>query len=113
MVLYLMAFFYFFAGLTHFRKPRIYERIMPAWIPWHRFLVYFTGVWEMMAAVLLLFVQSRSAAAWSIIVLLLLVFPANLQMAENFRKKKYRYYWLALLRLPVQALLVWWAWQYT
>ena len=111
--LYLMSFLYLFAGLTHFRKPQMYERIMPPRIPWKRFLVYFTGVWEMMAAVLLLVPLTRAFAAWSIIVLLVVVFPANLQMAKNFRRKKHKHYWLALLRLPLQGVLVWWAWKYT
>jgi len=108
-----MAFLYLFAGLTHFKKPRMYERIMPSWLPWHRFFVYLTGVWEMMAAVLVLIPQTRIFAAWSIIVLLVVVFPANIQMARNFRRRKHRYYWATLLRLPLQLLLIWWAWLYT
>ncbi|RYY61780.1 MAG: DoxX family protein [Chitinophagaceae bacterium] len=111
--LYLMSFLYLFAGLTHFRKPRMYERIMPPRLPWHRFFVYFTGAWEMISAVLLLVPRTRSFAAWSIIILLVLVFPANVQMAKNFKRKKNKYYWLALLRLPLQLLLIWWAWKYT
>ncbi|RYY55836.1 MAG: DoxX family protein [Chitinophagaceae bacterium] len=111
--LYLMALLYLLAGLNHFRNTRMYERIMPPAIPWHRFFVYLTGVWEMIAAVLLLVTRTRAFAAWSIILLLVLVFPANVQMARDFKRKKNKYYWLAVLRLPLQVLLVWWAWQYT
>ena len=111
--LYIMASLYFLAGLTHFRNPRIYQRIMPSWMPLHKFVVYFTGGWEMIASVLLLIGRTREFAAWSIIVLLILVFPANIQMAINFKKRQHKYYWMTLLRLPLQALLLWWAWLYT
>ncbi|MET0637581.1 MAG: DoxX family protein [Chitinophagaceae bacterium] len=109
----LMALLYLLAGLSHFLKPKMYEYIIPRWIPFRRFLVYFTGLWEMMAAVLLLVPVTRPVAAWSIIILLVLVFPANIKMAIDFKKKRHKYYWLTVLRLPVQVLLVWWAWMYT
>ncbi len=38
--------FYVFAGVMHFVIPKVYERIMPPWLPWHRELVYASGVAE-------------------------------------------------------------------
>ena len=76
-------------------------------------LVYISGVCEIVFGLMLLFPQTRINAAWLIILLLIAVFPANIQMAVNFYQKSSAYLWVALLRLPVQLLLIWWAWIYT
>jgi uncharacterized membrane protein len=59
-----------------------------------------------------LFPATRSYAAWTLMVFLVLIFPANIYMCfgEKFRKKISP--WLLWLRLPVQGVLVWWAYQY-
>ena len=110
---YVMGLLYFIAGVLHFRKPKPYVRIIPPAFPAPLFLVYFTGAWEMIAAVLLLLPGTQVFAAWGIIILLVLVFPANVQMAGIYKRKKSPWYWAMLLRLPMQAVLIWWAWQYT
>ena len=77
------------------------------------FVVYLSGVLEIVFALLLLPLTTRHVAAWLIIFLLIAVFPANMQMALNFRRKHNPYLWLAIARLPLQPLLIWWAWIYT
>lgn len=67
----------------------------------------------MVFALLLLPAATRRIAAWSIIVLLIAVFPANLQMAINYYNIHHPALWVALLRLPLQVVLVWWAHQFT
>ena len=47
------------------------------------------------------------------ILLLVAVFPANVQMLLNFMRGHNPYTWIAWLRLPVQILLIYWAHQYT
>jgi uncharacterized membrane protein len=111
--LYLMAALYVLAGLNHFRSPRTYIRIMPHYLPWHLQLVYISGVCEVIFGLMLLHPVTRVYGAWLIILLLIAVFPANIQMAVDFYHKKNPYLWLALLRLPMQLLLIWWAWLYT
>ena len=86
---------------------------MPRWIPWHKLIVSVSGACEIILGLLLLPVATRSLAAWGIIILLILVFPANIQMLLNFRRKKSRYLWVAILRLPLQFVLIGWAFQYT
>jgi len=56
---------------------------------------------------------TRITAAWLIIILLIVIFPANIQMAINWSKNKNPKLWIAILRLPFQLVLIWWAWQYT
>lgn len=111
--LYLMAIAYMLAGFNHFRNPRMYLRIMPSYLPWHQPSVLISGVLEILLGILLVFPATRVMAAWCLILLLIAVFPANIQMALNFYHKKSPYLWIAIARLPLQPLLIWWAWLYT
>ena len=107
--LVIMAAFYVIAGVYHFINPDFYKKIMPPWLPGHYFIIYFTGFCEIVFGLLLIPKQTRKPAAWSIIVLLVVVFPANIQMMLNYWHAQSPYLWLAILRLPIQLLLIWWA----
>ena len=111
--LYVMAVLYILAGINHFIFTKQYVAIMPPWLPWHRALVYVSGVWESLCGFLLLLSSTRRLAAWFIILLLIAVFPANIQMAINYYKTENPYLWIAILRLPLQPLLMYWAYWYT
>jgi uncharacterized membrane protein len=112
-LLYLMSLLYIAAGVYHFVNPRMYLRIMPAYIPFHLPLVYFTGICEILFALLLIPESTRPAGAWLIIILLVVIFPANIQMAINFKQHHHPALWIAIARLPLQIILIWWAWTYT
>jgi uncharacterized membrane protein len=73
------------AGLLHFAKPKVYEAIMPDYLPAHRELVYASGVAEGLGGALLLTgdPKLRRAGAWWLVATLAAVFPANLHMALN------------------------------
>ena len=107
--LYIMAAFYIVAGANHFINPGLYKKIMPAWLPWHYFIIYLTGVCEIVFGLLLLPKQTRKLAACCIIAFLVAVFSANIQMMLNFWHQQSPYLWVAILRLPLQLLLIWWA----
>jgi len=108
-----MVAFYLVAGINHFIHPLMYMKIMPPWVPWADQLVYLSGALEILGALLLLYPQSQVAGAWFIIILLIAIFPANIQMAINFMHLHNPGLWLAILRLPLQLILIWWAWIYT
>ena len=111
--LYVMSLFYAVAGVLHFMRPRVYLKIMPTFLPYQLELVYISGAFEILFGLLLLFPATRILGSWLIILLLIAVFPANIQMALTFYEKYDPYLWVALLRLPLQFLLIWWAWLYT
>lgn len=111
--LYVMAAFYMAAGVYHFVNPIFYQKIMPPYLPAHVPLIYFSGVAEIVLAALLLPVQTRKLASWGIIILLIAVFPANVQMLLNYRDAESPYLWIAIVRLPLQLLLIWWAYSFT
>lgn len=111
--LYLMSLLYIAAGIYHFVNPKMYLRIMPPYLPFHLPLVYISGVCEILFALLLIPESTRTIGAWLIIVLLVAVFPANIQMAINFKQHNSPGLWIAIARLPLQIALIWWAWMYT
>lgn len=111
--LFIMALFYVGAGVYHFMRPQFYQKIMPPWLPYHLSLIYISGAAEIILGALLFFPQTRVVAAWGIIVLLVAVFPANVQMLLNFIRIHHPYTWAAALRLPLQLILIWWAWLFT
>lgn len=88
-------------------------KIMPPWLPWHLQLVYISGLFEILLGLLLLPELTRSWAAWGIIALLIAVFPANIQMMLNYYHRHLPGLWLTIVRLPLQGVLIWWAWSYT
>ena len=104
------AIFYVAAGALHFIKPAPYLRIMPPYVPWHRFMVQASGAFEILGGLGLLVTETRRAAAWGLIALLIAVFPANLNMAMHPIETGAASIAPVLLwgRLPLQLLLVSW-----
>ena len=101
------------AGLNHFRTPEFYTKIMPPYLPWHYELVIISGIAEALLGLSLLIPATSSWAAWGLILLLIAVFPANLHMAlhpEQFPTLPKVTLWL---RLPLQGVLMAWAYWYT
>lgn len=110
---WLFGILFILAGLNHFRSPDFYVNIMPPYLPWHRELVAVSGVAEIALGALLLFRRRAVLAGWGLIALLVAVFPANLHMAmhpELYPSISPTALWL---RLPVQGLLIAWAYWYT
>ena len=111
--LYFMSLFYVVAGVLHFIKPKVYLKIMPDYLPFHLELVYLSGAFEILSGLLLCYPPTRIVGAWLTIFVLIAVFPANIQMFIAFQKTHNPYLWATILRLPLQFLLIWWAWIYT
>jgi uncharacterized membrane protein len=108
----LFGIFFTFAGVMHFAKPRWYVAIMPDYLPAHHELVYASGAAEIAGGLGTLMPATRRAGSWWSIATLVAVFPANLHMALNPERYKQVPGGRNALyaRLPVQALLVLWAW---
>lgn len=97
------------AGALHFRNPRIYEAIVPPYLPAHRELVYASGFFEMLGGAGVLVPRTRAAAGYGLIALLLAVFPANIYMLTDADKfAKLAPAWVLFARLPLQFALIWW-----
>lgn len=108
-----MALLYILAGLNHFRNPRMYHEIIPPYFSNPKLLNQISGLTEIILGVLLCVPMFSKFAAWGIIALLIAVFPANWYMFQNEKASFGLPKWILLLRLPLQLLLVFWAYQYT
>ncbi len=106
----LLAVLFISGGAVHFLIPRLYEAIVPAWLPDAPLLVRLTGVAEILGGVGLLIPPTRPAAAWGLILLLVAIFPANVEMLRLAHAANASSLWQAALwlRLPLQAVLIWW-----
>jgi len=102
-------------GITHFTSPRGFIKIVPKWLPAPAALVAISGVFEILGGVGLLIPATQVFAAWGLIALYVAVFPANINMAVNNIQvsKQPMPAWVAWARLPLQLVLIWWAWLYT
>lgn len=101
------------AGVNHFLDTVFYLNIMPPYLPWHLFLVYISGVFEIALGLLLLIPRSQRIAAWGLILLLVAVFPANIHMALNTHLYPEIDPAFIYLRLPIQFLIIGWAFWFT
>ena len=98
-------------GVLHFLRPRMYEAIMPRYLPAHRELVYASGVAELAGGAGVLYAKTRRPAAWWLIATLVAIFPANVEMALNADRFKPFPKPLLWARLPLQGALIAWVWR--
>lgn len=103
---WLSAAAFVFAGALHFIVPDVYLKIMPPVFPAPLFLVYLSGIFEIVFGALLVVPKYARLAAYGLIALLVAVFPANVYMWTN-RELFPEFGSAALaLRLPLQLVLI-------
>jgi uncharacterized membrane protein len=106
--------FFIAAGVNHFVMPRAYERIVPPRVRGEaKRLVALSGAAEVAGGVGVLLEPTRRAAGVALIALLAAVFPANLYMARAPERFPRLPRWALYARLPLQPLMMWWAWRAT
>ena len=117
---YAMSAAYVIAGVTHFLAPKAFARVVPPGLPNPRALVYLSGIAEIGLGLGVACDRTRRGSAWGIIALLGAVFPANVYMATDGVAGDLAPDRLAGLaraaawaRLPLQGVLLLWAWWYT
>jgi uncharacterized membrane protein len=101
------------AGILHFLIPDVYESIVPRWLPARRALVYASGVAEIAGGFGALNPHTRRLASWWNVATLLGVLPANVNMAidaERWEDKVPGGRPVLIARVPLQGLLIAWAW---
>ncbi len=111
--LLITAIVFIVAGALHFAIPRVYTAIVPGYLPSPLLLVYISGVFEMLGGAGLLLPATRTLAAVGLILLLLAVFPANIEMLRlaHARQASALFIVACWIRLPLQPLLIWWVWR--
>ncbi len=109
--LILMSSFYIFAGVMHFRNPKPFLKITPPWVPAPKRVNLLVGAIEIILGIGLWIPTLQSYAAMGIIALLVAVFPANI-FHHQLAKKEGKLVLATIIRLPVQGLLIWWAYTF-
>ena len=110
--LYFMASVYILAGINHFWHAGFYLNMLVGFLPYPELLNTISGVAEILIGTGLMIPATRRASAWALIVLLLAIFPANINMAIHYAQFNVPAA-AAYGRLPIQLLLIWLAYIYT
>ena len=113
-----LAAFFTTTGVLHFVIPRSYEAMMPPSLPRHREAVVVSGIAEIVGGAAVIAPSSRRFGRWWLLALLALVFPANVHMAVNPEQVRGLDVdriprWALWARLPLQPLMMIWAWKAT
>lgn len=98
-------------GVMHFVRPEPFIKIVPAFLPSARTLVYVSGFFEILGGAGLLLQRTRRLASLGLVALYLAVFPANINMAIhqiNIGDSPMPT-WVPWVRLPFQVLFIAWA----
>jgi uncharacterized membrane protein len=109
---YAMVILYLITGINHFVNPEFYWNIMPSYIPFHAACVSLSGLCEIGFALLLIPELTRRIAAWLIIVMLTVFFIVHIQMIIDYWNGGGVMLWIAILRFPLQFVLIRWAYRY-
>jgi len=103
------------AGINHFIHPEGYISIIPAYMPYPKVLNLLAGLCEMSFALMLAFEKTRAEGAFWIIMMLIAFLPVHIGMIVHAPMKMGGLLvtpLMAWLRIPLQVLLILWAWWY-
>lgn len=105
-----LAVFLASAGVTHFLAPKQYDAIVPESLPGTpRGYTYCSGLAELGVAAAVANPRTRRLGGLAAAALFVAVFPANVKMALDWRRRSLPYKAIAFARLPLQIPLVLWA----
>ncbi len=105
---YLFGAFMIFGGINHFIKPEMYAPFIPDFLP-SLAINYFTGIVEIVVGVGVFIPRFRSMATLGILLLMLVFLP--LHVFDVFKENPaIGSHQAALIRLPLQFILIAWAW---
>jgi len=70
-------------GIEHFREPQKFVDIVPKYMPFALFLVYLTGVMEILIGLGIIYPDSRELTGRLTVFFLIAIYPANFNMWIN------------------------------
>ncbi|MFX0557588.1 hypothetical protein ACOCEA_12380 [Maribacter sp. CXY002] len=110
--LYAMSAIYIFAGIMHFVKPKVYLRIMPRYLPNHKAMVLWSGIAEILLGLGLCFPSTKNVAIVGIVTMLFVFLTVHFYMLSGEKAAAGIPKWILLIRIPLQFLLMYWAYHY-
>jgi len=106
----ILALFLIFGGVQHFTSPNNYIAFVPSFLPFTLAIIYVSGFFEILFGLALFFKKLEIIGAWGILILMLLFLPIHIwdvfseTPAIGSRNA-------ALVRLPIQFLLIGISWK--
>ena len=102
-----------FTALGHFFYVNGMMEMMPEWVPFRKFIVLSSGVFEILGGLALLLLKNKKRTGLVLIVFLILILPLNIYAAYNNINYKtgandgfgLSYLWF---RIPLQFFLIFW-----
>ena len=105
---FLLGLLMIFAGINHFRHSAIYLPFIPAFLP-QQFVNQATGIVEILIGIGVFIPRFRQKSAIGIFILMIIFLP--LHVWDLFRNKPaIGSHQIALIRLPIQFLLIFIGW---
>jgi uncharacterized membrane protein len=110
-----LATLFLASGTTHLLKPEVFEPLIPRRLRSHQqAVVYASGAAEIACGLGLLHPRTRKAAGYASAVLLVAIFPGNVQMSANHARRAARrqdatsraFFAATVARLPAQWPLI-------
>lgn len=105
-----MSIFYVNVGIKHFIDPNWFLFIIPPYLSSIGIeIVYLSGFFEVILGILLLIPKYRKFAAYSLIILLIAVYPANIYLAFNKEPQELLHitaFMASWVRLPIQFIFL-------
>ena len=108
---YITGLLYIAAGINHFWHPDFYLKMLVGF-PYPVALNIISGLAEIILGIGICVPVTRKISAWGLITLLVVIFPANINMAFHWQDYGNTVVPF-LIRLPIQFVLIGWAWVYT
>lgn len=104
---------YVVGGINHFWHSRFYTAIMPPHYDHPLALVQLSGAAEVLGGVGLLLPATRRMSAWGIVAMLLVYYDVHIYMVRHPERFPTVPEWALWVRLPLQLVLIYWAYIYT
>ena len=102
--------FLILGGVQHFISPTNYIPFVPSFLPFTMAIIYISGLFEILFGLALFFKKYETIGAWGILILMLLFLPIHIWdlFSDTPAIGSHN---AALIRLPIQFLLIFIAWK--
>jgi len=107
-----MALIYIVAGINHFINPKLYLRIMPKYLPYHKVLVDLSGIFEIALGISICIPIFKNISIYGIITMLVIFLLVHVYMLSGKKASAGIPNWLLIIRIPIQFGLMYWAYWY-
>ena len=85
---------------------------MPRYLPNHKLLIFLSGLAEISLGIGLCLEQTRNLSIYGIMLMLVVFLPVHFYMLSSKKAAAGIPQWILILRIPLQFVLMYWAYSY-